>query len=140
MLLFITMLRLFWILKPFSKQHCLEIKNKPPTRVELIPHILESLSDMDNTSLICLSRPPHHQINKWSSNLVMYQTFFFIWFTLCYIAPFTNKYVFTQPLHQWKDVTQGQFLRGICIFPTPPPMEGCDTRLLFKRSMYLPLP
>ena len=43
-------------------------------------------------------------------------------------------YVFTQPK---QDVTQGQFVRGICIYPT---QAGCDTRSICKRYMYLPNP
>ena len=43
-----------------------------------------------------------------------------------------EKYVFTEPLRHKQDVTQGQFKREICIYPTPPPQAGCGT--IFKRN------
>ena len=38
------------------------------------------------------------------------------------------KYVFTQNFCHKQDVAQGQFLRGICIYPTLLSQTGCDTR------------
>ena len=45
-----------------------------------------------------------------------------------------NICIYSIPPHE-QDVTQGQFLRGICIYPTPLPQAECDTRSIFKRSL-----
>ena len=46
----------------------------------------------------------------------------------------------TQLLRHKQNVTQGQFLRGVCINPTPPPQAECDTRSIFKGVCINPTP
>ena len=53
---------------------------------------------------------------------------------------FWEKFYLPNPSHHEQDVTQGQFLRGVCIYPTPPPWAGCDTRSIFERSIIYPTP
>ena len=44
------------------------------------------------------------------------------------------------PVNHEQNVIQGQFFRGVCVYPTPLRWAGCDTRSIFQRSMCLPNP
>ena len=44
-------------------------------------------------------------------------------------------YVSTQPLHHKQNVTQGQYLSRVCIYPTPSPQTKCDTGQYLSRVL-----
>ena len=50
--------------------------------------------------------------SSYISNILLYMIYY-------HIPLFTNKYVFTQPLYQRQDVTQGQFLKETKCLPNP---------------------
>ena len=73
------------------------------------------------------------RFNECNQNVTTYEILFGVWKLKmkkrkkkCYIFLISRRTmilmnVFTQPLCYRQDVTQGQFLREVCIYPTPLP-------------------